>query len=91
MRWSPLCIQTLLPAEALSMAKKEVTLHCSFCGKSNHEVAKMVSARDIATICVECWLLCFDDFLEHIDVMITKTITMKSRETTQSDAKGEHT
>ena len=67
------------------MVEKEVTIYCSFCGKSNHEVAKMVSARDIAQICVECWLICFEDFREHIDVMITKTITMKSREATQSD------
>lgn len=38
-----------------------VVLHCSFCGKSQHEVSKIV-AGSAAHICDECTELCVDIF-----------------------------
>jgi hypothetical protein len=34
------------------------TLHCSFCGKSQHEVAKLVAGPGSIHICDECVALC---------------------------------
>lgn len=37
---------------------KEKTLYCSFCGKSQHEVAQLIVADTGAAICNECCLEC---------------------------------
>ena len=38
---------------------KKETLHCSFCGKSQHEVKKLIAGPN-AFICDECVGLCTD-------------------------------
>jgi hypothetical protein len=42
------------------------TLHCSFCGKSQHEVGKLIAGPAV-TICDGCVALC-NDVIEHTDV-----------------------
>jgi len=42
-------------------------LHCSFCGKSQHDVKKLVAGPDV-TICDACVALC-NDVIEHTDVL----------------------
>jgi hypothetical protein len=43
------------------------TLHCSFCGKSQHDVRKLIAGPN-ALICDECVALC-NDVIEHTDVL----------------------
>ena len=43
------------------------TLHCSFCGKSQHDVRKLIAGPDVM-ICDECVALC-NDVIEHTDVL----------------------
>lgn len=38
--------------------KKGTTLYCSFCGKSHHEVRKLIVAPLLIGICDECVGLC---------------------------------
>jgi ATP-dependent Clp protease ATP-binding subunit ClpX len=52
----------------------ENTLHCSFCGKSPHEVRKLISGPTVF-ICDECIELCKDIIDEH-----TKSALEKSRD-----------
>ena len=50
------------------------TLYCSFCGKSQHEVKKLIAGPTVF-ICDECVELCMDIIREE-----TKSATVKSRE-----------
>lgn len=45
-------------AERTMKLKLPETLHCSFCGKSQHEVAKLVAGPGALFICDECVGLC---------------------------------
>lgn len=45
--------------EALVRAESEPVLHCSFCGKSQHKVARLV-AGPTTFICNECIVLCVE-------------------------------
>src|ERR1043165_3631395 len=47
--------------------KKDATLHCSFCGKSQHEVRKLIAGPAVF-ICDECVGLC-TDIIENEDVL----------------------
>jgi ATP-dependent Clp protease ATP-binding subunit ClpX len=54
------------------MAKKKQTgsaLYCSFCGKSQHEVKKLIAGPSVH-ICDECVALCMD--IVHEDVASTE-------------------
>lgn len=42
----------------LNKSKKE--LHCSFCGKSESSVKKLIAANDGICICNECVDLCYE-------------------------------
>ena len=46
--------------------KKEpgLTLYCSFCGKSQHEVKKLIAGPKVC-ICNECVVLCLDIIREE--------------------------
>ena len=50
------------------------TLYCSFCGKSQHEVRKLIAGPTVF-ICDECVELCMDIIREE-----NKTSMVKSRE-----------
>ena len=43
------------------------TLHCSFCGKSQHDVKKLIAGPNVM-ICDACVALC-NDVIEHTDVL----------------------
>jgi ATP-dependent Clp protease ATP-binding subunit ClpX len=45
--------------------KKTPTLHCSFCGKSQHEVKKLIAGPE-AHVCDECIILCSEIMQEEI-------------------------
>lgn len=45
--------------------KKTPTLHCSFCGKSQHEVKKLIAGPE-AHVCDECIVLCSEIMQEEI-------------------------
>src|SRR5688572_17748201 len=45
-------------AERVMGVKLPKTLHCSFCGKSQHEVAKLIAGPGALFICDECVGLC---------------------------------
>lgn len=47
--------------------KSEKLLYCSFCGKSQHEVRKLIAGPSVF-ICDECVELCNDIILEEVDV-----------------------
>ena len=46
-------------------ADSKNTLYCSFCGKSQHEVRKLIAGPTVF-ICDECVELCMDLSLIHI-------------------------
>lgn len=48
------------------MAGKEAGLHCSFCGKSQKEVKKLIAGPNVY-ICDECISLCNDIIAEEVD------------------------
>ena len=50
------------------------TLYCSFCGKSQHEVRKLIAGPTVF-ICDECVELCMDIIREE-----TKTASLKAGE-----------
>src|ERR1700674_2356476 len=56
------------------MAQEKNTLYCSFCGKSQHEVRKLI-ARPTVFICDECVELCMDIIREE-----NKNTLVKSRD-----------
>src|SRR5471032_1117404 len=65
------------PGEELAMSKtsdSKNTLYCSFCGKSQHEVRKLIAGPTVF-ICDECVELCMDIIREE-----HKTTLVKSRD-----------
>src|SRR3990170_8015621 len=56
------------------MAQEKNTLYCSFCGKSQHEVRKLIAGPTVF-ICDECVELCMDIIREE-----NKTSLVRSRE-----------
>jgi hypothetical protein len=52
--------RSLPPIEARRDPAPPTTLYCSFCGKSQHEVGKLVAGPDDVFICDECVDLCTD-------------------------------
>ena len=56
------------------MAQEKNTLYCSFCGKSQHEVRKLIAGPTVF-ICDECVELCMDIIREE-----HKTTLVKSRD-----------
>jgi hypothetical protein len=56
----------LAPAAALDAAPPKPTLHCSFCGKSQHDVRALVSGP-ASLICDECVAIC-NDIIEDRDI-----------------------
>src|SRR5215510_3868749 len=65
------------PRRAMSKAsggESKNTLYCSFCGKSQHEVRKLIAGPTVF-ICDECVELCMEIIREE-----NKTSFMKSRE-----------
>src|SRR5207302_2937005 len=61
------------------------TLYCSFCGKSQHEVRKLIAGPTVF-ICDECVELCMDIIREE-----HKTTLVKSRDGVPSPRSEEHT
>ena len=61
----------------MSQNKKGETVYCSFCGKSQHEVRKLV-AGPCAFICNECVELCSDiiheEQVKHVAARIAAPI-----------------
>jgi hypothetical protein len=45
-------------------ASEDDTLYCSFCGKNQHEVKKLVAGQQVF-ICDECIVLCMDIIREE--------------------------
>jgi hypothetical protein len=60
-------IEALQPAAAEARPEGQTTLHCSFCGKSSHDVRALIAGPS-AYICDECVGLC-DDIVEHQNVL----------------------
>ena len=57
--------------EQKSEGKNKTTLYCSFCGKSQHEVKKLIAGPTVF-ICDECVELCMDIIKEEHQSSITK-------------------
>ncbi len=61
----------------------ENTLHCSFCGKSQHEVRKLIAGPSVY-VCDECVALCNDIIREEVEEDVTpergKTYLPKPKE-----------
>ncbi|MCB5195986.1 ATP-dependent Clp protease ATP-binding subunit ClpX [Deefgea salmonis] len=56
------------------MSDKEKLLYCSFCGKSQHEVKKLIAGPQVF-ICNECIDLCNDVIEEEVTDLTTDSIT----------------
>ena len=56
-----------LPAPATTDPQPDNTLYCSFCGKSQHEVRKLIAGPTVF-ICDECVGLC-DDVIENEEIL----------------------
>ena len=52
-------------------SKNKTTLYCSFCGKSQHEVKKLIAGPTVF-ICDECVELCMDIINEEHKSNVTK-------------------
>jgi ATP-dependent Clp protease ATP-binding subunit ClpX len=52
-------------------AKNKTTLYCSFCGKSQHEVKKLIAGPTVF-ICDECVELCMDIIREEHKSSVTQ-------------------
>ena len=48
------------------MANKDSNLHCSFCGKGQKEVKKLIAGPNVY-ICDECIQLCNDIIAEEVE------------------------
>jgi ATP-dependent Clp protease ATP-binding subunit ClpX len=59
------------------------TLYCSFCGKSQHEVQKLIAGAT-ALICEECVASCIEIFLDKEKPLEKITSTNSGREFTLS-------
>ncbi len=42
-----------------------ITIHCSFCGRNQHEVRQMISANDTTFVCNECVVSCMNIVAQH--------------------------
>ena len=51
------------------------TLYCSFCGKSQHEVRKLIAGPTVF-ICDECVELCMDIIREESKTSLVKRFTL---------------
>jgi hypothetical protein len=60
-------IEAANPSSAPEPAKGESVLYCSFCGKSQHDVKKLIAGPN-SFICDDCVGLCAD-IIEHGDVL----------------------
>ena len=58
-------------SEQVSGSKNKTTLYCSFCGKSQHEVKKLIAGPTVF-ICDECVELCMDIIKEEHKSSVTK-------------------
>ena len=58
--------------EQNSGGKNKTTLYCSFCGKSQHEVKKLIAGHTVF-ICDECVELCMDIIREEHKSTVTKS------------------
>ena len=61
-------------SKATTSGESKNTLYCSFCGKSQHEVRKLIAGPTVF-ICDECVELCMDIIREE-----HKTSLVKSKE-----------
>jgi hypothetical protein len=57
-------IEADLATKKLVQPRSSSVLYCSFCGKAQHEVSKLIAGRD-ASICDECVGLCDDLVTGH--------------------------
>jgi ClpX C4-type zinc finger/Glyoxalase superfamily protein len=55
--------RSLAKTEAQNSEPEKTTLHCSFCGKSQHDVRKLIAGPTVF-ICDTCVQLC-DDIIDH--------------------------
>jgi len=53
-----------MPHDTKGLCKPPL-LHCSFCGKSQDEVRKLITGPNAAHICDECALLCIQIIYER--------------------------
>ena len=60
------------------MASKDSGLHCSFCGKSQKEVKKLIAGPNVY-ICDECIQLCNDIIAEEVEKEEKEAETQTSR------------
>jgi ATP-dependent protease Clp ATPase subunit len=69
---------------------KEYTVYCNFCGKSQHEVSRIIAGPNVF-ICNECVDLCQDIALENIPTWpVSYQIRTEGVEKTMSDKKDVH-
>src|SRR3954471_6473582 len=66
------------------MAGKDSGLHCSFCGKSQREVKKLIAGPNVY-ICDECIQLCNDIIAEEVEK--EETLNPTGKVPTPSDIK----
>ena len=59
-------------------------LYCSFCGKSQHEVRKLIAGPSVF-ICDECVELCNDIIAEEVEREVTDPIEQAIQEMSQID------
>jgi hypothetical protein len=64
--------RALMPAEPQDLAA-QTTLYCSFCGKSQHDVSKLIAGPSVY-ICDECVKLCTD--IVRDDVPLWKVLSL---------------
>ena len=64
--------------EQKNEGKNKTTLYCSFCGKSQHEVKKLIAGPTVF-ICDECVELCMDIIKEEHQSSITKNKELISK------------
>jgi hypothetical protein len=62
-------------AERALGAKLPKTLHCSFCGKGQHQVQKLIAGPRGVFICDECVGLCNDVIAERADTQLRRLST----------------
>jgi len=78
-------IEAQRPSVALPPPDEPKTLYCSFCGKSQHEVGKLI-AGPAAHICDGCVGLC-NDVIEHTDLLGLMKADEAAGETGQAHSK----
>ncbi|MBL7045980.1 MAG: hypothetical protein ISR99_03060 [Parcubacteria group bacterium] len=57
----------------MSEEKKAVTLYCSFCGKSQHKVTRLIQGKT-GNICDECVELCLDTLCENPNAGLSERV-----------------